>query len=227
MWWQSGKAPNHFSVIQSAFRPAGASWQKTENLFTAASDHAENPQVATDSRGNAVAVGLGHNGSHDTIRAVARPAGESWQAPVTLSEVGAASPPRPQLAMDPRGDAVAVWTSYKGSGTKGLIESAIRPAGESWQAPINIATVNLKQFEGEHGGTETDIPYPRVAIDSKREAVAVWYDTPAPRTSLRPRSSHCRRLSPGARASPTQASPSAAGARAKSSRGSAAREALR
>jgi hypothetical protein len=97
----------HVSVIQSALRPAGASWQKTENLLTAAPDEqAENPQVATDSHGDAVAVGVGANGGHYTIRAVARTARGRCQAPVTLSEAGAraagAFPPRPQLAMDPR-----------------------------------------------------------------------------------------------------------------------------
>jgi hypothetical protein len=165
------------SLIQTALRPAGGSWHKRQELFAAPAHGEEGsaPQVAMDSHGDAIAVGVGSRGSRDTIRAVWRPVGKSWQSPLTLYTAPGRVVPQPQMAMSPSGEAVAVWASYKGSGTKALIESAIRQPGGSWQTPVKIATVSLQQFEVGHE-TETAVPAPRVAIDPEGKAVAVWFN---------------------------------------------------
>jgi hypothetical protein len=145
-------------VIESASRPAGGSWQAPVELSGPGHDASE-PQVAVDSGGDAVAVWKRYDGTNQIIEAASRPAGGSWQAPVDLSATGQ-NASEPQVAVDPSGDAVAVW---KGSdGTNQIIEAASRPTGGSWQAPVDISAIGQNASE------------PQVTVDPDGDGVAVW-----------------------------------------------------
>ena len=72
--------------------------------------------MAIDPAGDAVAVWDRPNGSNFIVQAAARPAGGSFGAPVDLSLAGQ-NAFDPQVAIDPAGDAVAVWDRSNGANT--------------------------------------------------------------------------------------------------------------
>ncbi|HEX3361786.1 MAG TPA: PKD domain-containing protein [Solirubrobacterales bacterium] len=146
-------------VVETASRPAGGSWQASVAI-SATGQNAENPQVAVDPGGDAVAVWKGPDGSKFIVETASRPAGGSWQAPVAISAAGQ-NAVTPQVAIDPGADAVAVWDRYNGANH--IIETASRPAGGSWEAPVDLSVA------GRNAET------PQVAVDPGGDAVAVWY----------------------------------------------------
>jgi hypothetical protein len=90
--------------------------------------------------------------------AIAAPA---WLAPVDVTATGQIGHrTAPQVAVDPGGDAVAVWKGY--NGTDEILEAASRPAGGSWEAPVDLSA------------TGEDASEPQVTVDSGGDAVAVW-----------------------------------------------------
>jgi len=151
-------------AIQSASRPAGGSWSAPVNL-SAAGEWAYAPQVAVDSQGNATAVWTNSEPRGDLIQSASRPAGGSWSAPVNISKLGR-NVQEAQIAVGPQGDATAIWA--RSNGTDLVVQGAMRPAGGSWSAPVNISAHN------GHGGF-----YPRLVVDSRGNATAVWkgYDS--------------------------------------------------
>ncbi len=84
------------------------------------------------------------------VRSAVRPASGRWQPPDTLSGYGG----NPEVAVDARGDAIAVWESPSG------VEATTRPAGGTWLASETVATT---------GGEE-----PQVASAASGDAIVVW-----------------------------------------------------
>src|SRR6267154_1105351 len=66
-----------------------------------------------------------------------------WLPPVDLSEPGEHAG-SPHVVLDSEGNATAVWDRWNGAET--MVESAYRPAGESWAAPADLSA---PVFEGE------------------------------------------------------------------------------
>ena len=66
----------------------------------------------------------------------------------------------PQVAVDPAGDAVAVWSRFNGANQ--IVQAASRPAGGAWSGAADISVAGRDAVE------------PQVAIDSAGNAVAVW-----------------------------------------------------
>lgn len=146
-------------AIQSASRPAGGSWSPPVNL-SAAGVWAHEPQVAVDSQGNATAVWERYHPKGNLIQSSSRPAGGSWSAPVNLSEPGRDAR-NAQIAAGPQGVATAIWA--RSDGRDLVVQSAMRPAGRSWSAPVDISA-----HDGRGGF------YPRLVVDSRGKATAVW-----------------------------------------------------
>jgi hypothetical protein len=78
-----------------------------------------------------------------------------WLPPVDISETGAHIG-GPQVVLDSGGNATAVWDQWNGKET--VVESAFRPAGEAWQAPMAIAAGNS----------------PQIAVDGAGDVTVVW-----------------------------------------------------
>ena len=87
---------------------------------------ANDPQVAVDGRGNAIAVWSRSNGTNDIVQAAARAAGGSFGAPQDVSAAGQDAHV-PQVAVDGRGNAIAVWS--RSNGTNYIVQTAVRAAG--------------------------------------------------------------------------------------------------
>lgn len=68
----------------------------------------------------------------------------------------------PQVAFDPAGNALAVWS--RSNGTHNIVQAAFRPAGGAWQLPANdLSATGQSAFDAQ------------VAFDAAGNAVAVWY----------------------------------------------------
>src|ERR1051325_6115370 len=105
---------------------AAPAWVLPAPDLSAAGQNASSPQVAIDPAGDAVAVWTRFNGTNTIIQSASRPAGGAWSAPLDLSAAGQ-NASSPQIAVDPAGNAVAVWT--RSNGTNNIIQTASKPAG--------------------------------------------------------------------------------------------------
>jgi hypothetical protein len=150
------------AIVEGAVRPAGGDGWQAPVPLSAEGGTADQPVLAVDSRGDAIAVWERYIGGRWTIEATVRPAGSGvWQPPVQLSGEGQTAH-SPQIAINPQGDAVVVWMRDIGS-LNTVIEGSFKPSGsETWQAPAALSA------EGELA----EAPY--VASDAQGDAVAVW-----------------------------------------------------
>ncbi len=117
------------------------------------------PQVAMNFGGDGVAVWRRDGGiwSARSLEAGYN-RGHVWLDEVRVS---AAAPSQPQVAIDYEGDEVAVWTLQDGSNR--IVQSATRPRGGAWTAPVNLSS--------SRGSAVSD---PQVAMSRHGDAVAAW-----------------------------------------------------
>jgi hypothetical protein len=154
--WMRSNGTN--TIIQTSTKPFGGIWHAPEDLSVEGQD-ASYPQIAVDTSGNATAVWAESNGINNIIQASTKPFGGIWQAPEDLSAEGQDAF-QPQIAVDPSGNATAVWAEF--NGTKNIIQASTKPFGGTWQAPEDLSA------EGQ------DASYPQIAVDPSGNATAVW-----------------------------------------------------
>lgn len=148
------------TIVQAAFRPAGGSWQLPAQDLSAPAGSATAAQVAVDNAGNAIAVWHRSNGSNTIVQAAFRPAGGPWQLPAQDLSASGQNASESQVALDPAGNAVAVWTRFDSFNY--IAQGAVRPAGGPWQLAQDLSVA---------GRNASD---PQVALDSAGNAVAAW-----------------------------------------------------
>ena len=142
--------------VRAATMTATGGWQSPTELT--AGRAGGTPHVAMDGEGNAFAVWKSLDGS-SVVRSSVRPAGTAtWQTPVRLSAPGADAS-APQVAVDAKGAAIAIWDRDNNSITR--VQAARRPAGGTWQAPVNLSG-------------RTPAFSARVALDARGRALALW-----------------------------------------------------
>jgi hypothetical protein len=148
-------------TIQSVYRPAAGVWGAPQALSTAA-DHVASPRVAI-AGSSVVAIWERYVGKSLITQTADRDSATGvWSVPTSLSTSGRDGQ-EPQVAVDARGDTVAVWASVSIRGW--TVESAYRPAGGSWQPTVPLDAL----------GPGTGAP--DVVIDSAGVATAVWATT--------------------------------------------------
>ncbi len=157
--WSRYEAKAGHSVIEAAARPAGGVWQSPVVISNPTEDSSL-PQVALDSSGDALAVWLAYDGSEYSIQTAAS-AGISgpWGQPETLEAIGTMPVPRPDLAVNSHGDAVAAWEAN--TGAQVILEASIRTA-VAWEAPETISKKAV------------DLHPPEVGIDAAGDTTAAW-----------------------------------------------------
>jgi len=148
-------------LAEAAAMPAGGSWRAAETLSKQV-ENLHTPEVAIDAAGDATAVWEENIGGVVRIDASTKRAGGKWQTAVTLSAApGNANEAR--VAMNARGDAVAVWERFEG---EEHVEVAGRPvASGGWEKPVALTQPELNK--GEPAAQQ-------VAIDGQGNAVVVW-----------------------------------------------------
>lgn len=142
-----------------ALSPLEAVWGPPVTISgTVSSD----PQIGVDTAGNSVAIWQEFDGVNTNIQAAILPIGGSWSTPVTISSsVGSNIDAIPQIAVDPAGNAVAVWEELTaGSST---VKAATLAFGGSWTTPVDISVPVSDSSQ-----------IPQVAVDSAGNAVDVW-----------------------------------------------------
>jgi hypothetical protein len=121
--------------------------------LSAAGQDAYEPQVASDANGNVLTVWTRSDGSFLRVQAVIRAPDGTFGPVETLSPDGEHSF-EPQVAFDPSGNAIAVWTDGD------RIQAAFRPVDGGFGPPQTIS---------QPGSSA-----PQIAIDSNGKAIAVW-----------------------------------------------------
>ena len=104
-------------ALATSFVPAAAQATPTFLSATTVSDagrDAYEPKVAEDSSGDSLMVWTRSDGTNLRIQAKFRAADGTWGATETVSQAGRDAY-EPQLAFDPSGNAIAVWTQYDGA----------------------------------------------------------------------------------------------------------------
>jgi PKD domain len=158
--WERSNGSN--DVVQASVRPVTAgAWQPPVDL-SAAGANTQYATVGSDARGDAVAVWQSYDGTEYTVWAAIRPeATGTWQAPVQLSALGVFTM-TPQVAVDPQGDAIVVWTYYDDIDHHFLVQADRRLAGGGWEAPVQLSAFGQ--------GAQN----PQVGFDAQGDAVVVW-----------------------------------------------------
>ena len=144
--------------VEAATRPP-AGFFGAPQLLSAAGQNAFEPQLALDAQGNAVAIWTRSDGANFRVEASARPPGGTFGVPQLLSAAGEDALEQ-QVAIDPQGNAVAIW--LRSDGANDRVEAASRPPGGFFGVP------QLLSAPGQ------DASEPQVALDAQGNAVAVW-----------------------------------------------------
>jgi hypothetical protein len=146
---------------------SAAGWQPPVNAST--SGDGFSADVAVDAQGNAVGVWARNVSGLDwEIVAATRPLGGRWAAPVALSGAQRTVQLQPKVAVDPAGNAIAVWLARPplaagNEATSRRLWAASRSPGGAWSQPVEIATAS---------GNEVVFD---VVIDARGNATAVWH----------------------------------------------------
>jgi hypothetical protein len=158
--WTATKDAGVNYLVQAATGSATTGKWQTAVTVSPESQYAEEPQVAVNAGGQAVAAWRG-NHPEEMIEAAVKSAQGPWQTPVDVS--GAAGYTRfPQVAIDAHGDAVAVWAAYNGKYE--YPEGSTLSAGGAWRTPVTLSAPG------------DDASPPQAGVDASGDALAVFCD---------------------------------------------------
>jgi hypothetical protein len=148
------------TVIELATRAAATgTWSAAAQISPGGPD-ALAPEIAVNKRGDGVIVWTSSDPSGLGVVALLRRAGKGWSPPTVL--VSAVSGPlAPQIALDPRGDALAVW-SHSTSGFSRVQAAGLQVGSSSWSSARALS---------KPGG---DALTPQVALDAGGNGAVAW-----------------------------------------------------
>lgn len=146
--------------FQWSFRTLDSAWGASENIENIGTGSASNQEIAVDAQSNAVAVWEHFDGFETNIWANRYTRRDLWGAP-ELIETNDAEATRPRLAVDPSGNAFAVWEQSDGTDT--FIWANRYAIDEGWGSAELIQTDEI-----------TRARWPSVAADPAGNAIAVW-----------------------------------------------------
>jgi hypothetical protein len=157
VWQQSDGTRNS---IWSNRYTAGTGWGTAALIETEDLGNASDAQVALDANGNGLAVWQQSDGTRNNIWSNRYTAGSGWGT-ATLIESGAGRADLPQLAIEPGGNAVAVWAQVEATGRASIFANRYM-VGSGWETPI------LLENDMRSAGR------PQIAVNANGDAVAVW-----------------------------------------------------
>ena len=169
--WQDDRDGN--PDIRFAYRPAGGSWSASAKVNDDTGATAQSsPAIAVTAAGDASLVWQDDRDGDADIYFAYRPAGGSWSGNVKVNDdAGTASQTYPAIAVDPSGNAYAVWADGRNGADYPDIYSAYRPAGGAWETSVRINA-------GLGSSTTTAASHPDIAaiVDGSAtlHVVAAW-----------------------------------------------------
>lgn len=119
-------------------------------------------------RGRAGSFGLWWGVAAIACALLAPAAQAGWLPPVDISEPSEAAG-NPHVVLDSEGNATAVWDRWNGIDT--VVESAYRPAGEGWGAPVDLSEPEL---EGEVVPGSHNADSPQIVVDRNGNVTVLW-----------------------------------------------------
>jgi hypothetical protein len=149
-------------VIEASTREQGGVWQPPVEI---SGPNSAEPSLGMDGEGDAVVLwssGLPYSLRNAEVASL--PFGGNWTDPITIAEDLTGEWEQPQVAVDPTGRAMAVWTAW--TGDKRIVEAASGEVEGSWGAPVAISPADSWSQRAD------------VAMDSMGNAAAVWQGEP-------------------------------------------------
>ncbi len=144
-----------FTTSDKAWQSA-ASIEKNDGAATA-------PQIAANANGNAVAVWTQTEGAITRIWSSYYTLGSGWSTAVPIENDMTGSGSAPQVAIDPQGNALAVWVQKYSNGLSYLQSNRYTAGG--WQPGA------VTQVETDNAADASD---PQIAFDANGNALVVW-----------------------------------------------------
>ena len=159
VWRQRGAVAHDIWANRYA---AGLGWGAPQRIEADDAGNASGPQVAVDAGGNATAVWPHSDGVRTNLWASRFDAGTGWGAAGPIEQDSAGPAVTPQVAADPAGNAVVVWSASDGN--RSNIWSNQFVAGRGWDLAGLVETNDSVSAEA-----------PQVAVDIRGNALAVWH----------------------------------------------------
>lgn len=144
-------------VVQASSKAPGGTWGPPVNISPRGSIE---PSVAMNATGHAVAAWV-RRYSQITIQAASRSPEGKWGASDDLTVPAYGDAGSVDVAIDPAGNAVAIWTRM-GKTSSYLIEAATRPLGGQWTPPVELTEPGNNAWS------------PKLAVAPSGRVVAVW-----------------------------------------------------
>lgn len=161
------------------FTTEDGAWGTAEAVESALAT-TSHPQVAVAADGSAVAVWAQSAGGRNDIWANRYVPGSGWGSAELIETDNAGTASRPQVAIDPGGNVVAVW--HQSDGTRDNIWANRHEPGVGWGS--------AERLEFNDAGAASS---PRIAMDSDGNALVVWYQDNGVRNNI-----YASRHQPGA-----------------------------
>jgi hypothetical protein len=139
-------------------------WGAAEVIDDTSVDSAGNTVVGVDSAGNAIGAWIQSNGAGNTLWASRFTPSLGWGTPQPIDDGLGLATSGPELAVEPNGNAVAVWQQR--DGFRNDIWANHFATGTGWGTPVLVE-------HDDTGGAES----PKVAVDPDGNAIAVWFKT--------------------------------------------------
>jgi hypothetical protein len=161
--WKQNSNPER--ILAQRYSAKAGVWEPAVAIDTAATGTANNPEVAVDAAGNAIAIwvdGPERQVVTNRFNASLAPAG-AWGDAVVIEDF-AFSPATPHVGMDAAGNAIAVW-SQSGGSQQNIMANLYDIQNNKWG---NVAQVVAADSQGRNGRE------PRVAVSGNGSAVALW-----------------------------------------------------
>lgn len=167
--WVKANDDNYF-VVQAAVKLFGQPWGVPQDISSQVDD-AFFPDIAASDTGFFVAIWDEYitDDFFDTMQSATFQIGQpNWSSVTTITAVGApfdGATNIPRIAVDPAGNAVAVWTRFDNVNGYFVVQAATRPVAGNW--------TNLQDLTNP----VTDFGFvPVVRVDALGNAIAVWFD---------------------------------------------------
>lgn len=157
VWYQSDGSYNNIYANRYI---ADSGWGTAVKIETVDGD-VNDPQIAVDSSGNAIAVWEQSTGPCFSLRGNLYTAGIGWGTAVLLETDDSGDVDQPQVSFDPDGNAIAVW--HQSNGSIFSIWANRYTAGGGWEG--------AELLETDDSGDAYDA---QVAFDLSGNAIAVW-----------------------------------------------------
>jgi len=151
-----------FHVWSSIYTSSTGAWGPPAEVGDDPTLHAIFPIVASNADGTAAAMWVLFDGSIWSNQYV--PAA-GWQG-AKLVEAGGNGNQSPQMAIDSRGNVLALWERMDPNTPTSHIRYATLPTGESWSASAEVSATDA--------GVSENTEVPQIAFNARGEALAIW-----------------------------------------------------